>query len=175
MGIDFKVPDLGENVQSGDIVNVLVKEGDEISADQGVMEIETGKAVVELPCPFSGRVTKVHVHKGSKVKVGDPLITVEGNNAAAPGQNEIKPTAHTNRRPSQQSRSWPSRRRRANVGSGRQSRRSQGETTGPPRKAKKPAAETAAGLKKPAARQDSTRRSRHAPPGARAGCRSIRR
>ncbi len=86
MGIDFKVPDLGENVESGDIVNVLVKEGDEISADQGVMEIETGKAVVELPCPFPGRVTKVHVHKGSKVKVGDPLITVEGNNAAAPGK-----------------------------------------------------------------------------------------
>jgi pyruvate/2-oxoglutarate dehydrogenase complex dihydrolipoamide acyltransferase (E2) component len=86
MGIDFKVPDLGENVESGDIVNVLVKEGDEISADQGVMEIETGKAVVELPCPFPGRVTKVHVHKGSKVKVGDPLITVEGNNAAAAGK-----------------------------------------------------------------------------------------
>ena len=52
MAIDFKVPDLGENVESGDIVNVMVKEGDEIQADQGVMEIETGKAVVELPCPF---------------------------------------------------------------------------------------------------------------------------
>ena len=48
MAIDFKVPDLGENVESGDIVNVMVKEGDEISADQSVMEIETGKAVVEL-------------------------------------------------------------------------------------------------------------------------------
>ena len=47
MGIDFKVPDLGENVESGDIVNVLVKEGDEIAADQGVMEIETGKASKE--------------------------------------------------------------------------------------------------------------------------------
>src|SRR5438046_1909308 len=83
MAIDFKVPDLGENVESGDIVNVLVKEGDEIQAEQSVMEIETGKAVVELPCPFPGRITKVHVHKGSKVKVGDSLLTVEGGAAAA--------------------------------------------------------------------------------------------
>ena len=79
MAIDFKVPDLGENVESGDIVNVMVKEGDEIQADQGVMEIETGKAVVELPCPFPGKITKIHVHKGSKVKVGDSLLTLEGD------------------------------------------------------------------------------------------------
>src|SRR5438046_6606677 len=83
MAIDFKVPDLGENVESGDIVNVLVHEGDEIQAEQSVMEIETGKAVVELPCPFSGRITKVHVQKGSKVKVGDPLLTLEGAAGAA--------------------------------------------------------------------------------------------
>jgi pyruvate dehydrogenase E2 component (dihydrolipoamide acetyltransferase) len=83
MPTDFKVPDLGENVDSGDIVNVMVKEGEEIQADQNVMEIETGKAVVELPCPYAGRVTKVHVQKGSKVKVGDPLLTVEGRPSAA--------------------------------------------------------------------------------------------
>jgi len=83
MAIDFKVPDLGENVESGDIVNVMVKEGDEVQAEQSVMEIETGKAVVELPCPYAGRITKVHVSKGSKVKVGDSLLTVEGAGAAA--------------------------------------------------------------------------------------------
>ena len=84
MAIDFKVPDLGENVESGDIVNVLVKEGDEVQVDQSVLEIETGKAVVELPCPYAGRVTKIHVQKGSKVKVGDALLTLEGDNAKAP-------------------------------------------------------------------------------------------
>ena len=84
MATDFKVPDLGENVDSGDIVNVMVKEGDEIQADQSVMEIETGKAVVELPCPYPGRITKIHVQKGAKVKVGDPLLTVEGTNSTAP-------------------------------------------------------------------------------------------
>src|ERR1700753_1047944 len=91
MANDFKVPDLGENVESGDIVSVLVKEGDEIAADQSVMEIETGKAVVELPCPYPGRITKVHVQKGSKVKVGDPLLTVEG--AAPAGKAPAKPAA----------------------------------------------------------------------------------
>ena len=66
MATDFKVPDLGENVEEGDIVKVMVNEGDEIAADQNVMEIETGKAVVELPCPIAGKVTKVHVQKGPR-------------------------------------------------------------------------------------------------------------
>jgi len=86
MANDFKVPNLGENVEEGDIVKVMVSEGDEIAADQNVMEIETGKAVVELPCPFGGKVVKVHVQEGSKVKVGDPLLTVEG----ADGKTEKK-------------------------------------------------------------------------------------
>lgn len=83
MAIDFKLPDLGENIESGDIVNVLVKEGDQIQADQSVLEIETGKAVVDLPCPYAGKITKVHVKKGSKVKVGDSLLSIEGKAAEA--------------------------------------------------------------------------------------------
>ena len=71
MPVDFKVPDLGENIESGDIVNVLVKEGDQVAAEQPVFEVETGKAVVELPTPHAGKITKIHVEKGSKVKVGD--------------------------------------------------------------------------------------------------------
>jgi pyruvate/2-oxoglutarate dehydrogenase complex dihydrolipoamide acyltransferase (E2) component len=83
MAIDFRLPDLGENIESGDIVNVLVNEGDQIAAEQGVLEVETGKAVIELPCPHAGRVTKIHVKKGSKVKPGDALLTLEGSNGAA--------------------------------------------------------------------------------------------
>src|SRR5438093_1356210 len=77
MAFDFKLPDLGENVESGDIVNVLVKEGDEIQPEQNVFEVETGKAVVELPCPQGGKISKIHVQKGSKVKVGDSLLSLE--------------------------------------------------------------------------------------------------
>ncbi|MEX0679370.1 MAG: 2-oxo acid dehydrogenase subunit E2 [Pirellulales bacterium] len=88
MATDFKVPDLGENVDEGDIVKVMVKVGDEVAADQSVMEIETGKAVVELPCPFAGRITKVHVQEGAKVKVGDRLLTLEGVDGAARSKAE---------------------------------------------------------------------------------------
>src|SRR3982074_3532779 len=90
MAIDFKLPDLGENVDSGDVVNVLVKEGQEIQADQSVMEIETGKAVVELPCPYAGRITKIHVKKGAKVKVGQPLLSLEGDGKQAKAKEPAK-------------------------------------------------------------------------------------
>lgn len=90
MANDFTVPNLGENVEEGDIVKVMVSEGEEITADQNVMEIETGKAVVELPCPFAGKVTKVHVAEGSKVKVGDKLLTIESSDGKSPAEPVTK-------------------------------------------------------------------------------------
>ncbi|HEX4145632.1 MAG TPA: 2-oxo acid dehydrogenase subunit E2 [Pirellulales bacterium] len=90
MPVDFKVPDLGENIESGDIVSVLVKEGDQVAAQQAVFEVETGKAVVELPTPHAGKITKIHVEKGSKVKVGDSLLTIE---TGAPAAAAPKPAA----------------------------------------------------------------------------------
>lgn len=77
MAIEFKVPELGENIRSGDVVNVLVREGQVIEANQGVFELETEKAVIELPCPHKGKVTKIHVKKGDRVKVGQMLLTLE--------------------------------------------------------------------------------------------------
>ena len=70
MAIDFKLPELGENIHSGDVVSVLVSVGDEIQNDQPVVERETDKAVVEVPCPHSGRVTAIHVKKGDTVQIG---------------------------------------------------------------------------------------------------------
>jgi pyruvate dehydrogenase E2 component (dihydrolipoamide acetyltransferase) len=83
MPIDFKLPELGENITSGDIVNVLVHEGDIIVANDGVVELETDKAVVEIPCPHAGKISKIHVKKGSTVKVGQVLVTVEAEAEAA--------------------------------------------------------------------------------------------
>ena len=77
MTIEFKLPELGENIESGDVVNVLVHEGDLIHGNQGVLELETDKAVVELPCPHAGKVVKVHVTKGETVKVGQTLLSIE--------------------------------------------------------------------------------------------------
>ncbi|MCE5266822.1 MAG: 2-oxo acid dehydrogenase subunit E2 [Planctomycetaceae bacterium] len=77
MTIDLRLPELGENVQSGDVVGVLVHEGDTIAANDGVIEVETEKAVVEVPCPFAGTVAKIHVRKGQTIKVGETLLTIE--------------------------------------------------------------------------------------------------
>ncbi len=76
MNYEFKLPDLGENIDSGDIVSVMVAEGDEIQANQPVVEIETDKAVVEVPCPKGGRVSTIHVAQGDTIQIGSPVLTL---------------------------------------------------------------------------------------------------
>jgi len=75
--VDFKVPPLGEGVSSADVAEVLISVGDVIQADQAVMELETEKAVVELPCPYPGKIKKIHVASGGTVRVGDTVLTIE--------------------------------------------------------------------------------------------------
>jgi len=77
MIVDFKLPHLGENITSADIIKVLVKEGDKVEVDQIIVEIETDKATIEVPSEVSGIIKKVHVKEGTKAKVGEPLISVE--------------------------------------------------------------------------------------------------
>lgn len=88
MTIEFKLPDLGENIEAADIVNVLVAEGHVIQEGQNVLELETDKAVIELPSPQGGRVVKVHVQAGDHVPVGATLLTIErtGEAKEAPAQ-----------------------------------------------------------------------------------------
>ena len=57
---DFKLPDLGEGLTEGEVVRWLVKEGDTVTLNQPVVEVETAKAVVEIPAPYAGKVTKLH-------------------------------------------------------------------------------------------------------------------
>jgi pyruvate dehydrogenase E2 component (dihydrolipoamide acetyltransferase) len=82
MAIEFRLPDLGEDTEGGDIVNVLVAEGDTIESEQHVLEIETDKAVVELPCPHAGRIAKLHVKEGDHVKVGELVLTIDTDGQA---------------------------------------------------------------------------------------------
>ena len=83
MAIEFKLPELGENVTSGDVTRVLVKVGDTVKVDQSVLEMETGKATVEIPSTVAGVVTQIHVKEGSKAKVGQVILSLDGA-AAAP-------------------------------------------------------------------------------------------
>ncbi len=85
MATEFKLPELGENIESGDLVRLLVKAGGSISEGQPVMELETDKAVVEVPSTVSGTVGEVRVKEGDKLRVGQVIFTVEnGSGAKAP-------------------------------------------------------------------------------------------
>jgi pyruvate dehydrogenase E2 component (dihydrolipoamide acetyltransferase) len=82
MSIEFQLPAVGENIEKADIGGIKVAVGDVIAADQVVMEIETDKAVFELPCPHAGRIEKIHVQSGQSVPVGALLLTIEQANGA---------------------------------------------------------------------------------------------
>jgi len=75
--VEFKVPDLGENIDAADIIGVLVNPGDTIVKDQGVIEIETDKATIEVPSSVEGKVIEVLVKEGDKAKPGDVILKVE--------------------------------------------------------------------------------------------------
>lgn len=75
---DFLLPDLGEGLTEATIVDWLVKEGDTVTIDQPVVEVETAKAVVEVPTPYAGVVTKLHAEAGQVLIVGTPLLTIGG-------------------------------------------------------------------------------------------------
>lgn len=87
---EFILPDLGEGVHEGVIVNVLVKEGDMIEAYKPMLEVETDKAAVEIPSPKAGRVAKVNVKAGQTVKVGQVMLAIDESavsGTAAPAAN----------------------------------------------------------------------------------------
>jgi pyruvate dehydrogenase E2 component (dihydrolipoamide acetyltransferase) len=77
MSIEFKLPELGHDLETGDVVSVLVREGDVIAENDSVVEVETEKAVVEINCPHAGKIVKVHMTKGQTVRVGQPVVSIE--------------------------------------------------------------------------------------------------
>jgi pyruvate dehydrogenase E2 component (dihydrolipoamide acetyltransferase) len=86
---EFKVPELGENVDAADVGRVLVNVGDTIKRDQPVLELETDKATIEVPSSVEGVVKEIKVKKGDKIAVGAVVLTVEdgaGSGAAAPAE-----------------------------------------------------------------------------------------
>jgi pyruvate dehydrogenase E2 component (dihydrolipoamide acetyltransferase) len=80
---EFKLPELGENITQGDLVRLMISPGARVSEGQPVMELETDKAVIEVPSSVSGVVKEVRVKEGEKLKVGQTIFTLEGG-AAAP-------------------------------------------------------------------------------------------
>ncbi|MFE3249431.1 dihydrolipoamide acetyltransferase family protein [Streptomyces sp. NPDC059209] len=85
--LEFKLPDLGEGLTEAEIVRWLVAVGDVVAIDQPVVEVETAKAMVEVPCPYGGVVTARYGEEGTELPVGAPLLTV------AVGASESAPAA----------------------------------------------------------------------------------
>ena len=81
----FNLPDLGEGLHEAEIISWHVEVGDKVVADQPLVSVETDKAVVEVPVPYSGRVAKLFAEAGAAVKVGAPLATFDGTEAADGG------------------------------------------------------------------------------------------
>ena len=81
---EFRLPDLGEGVTEGEVVEWRVREGDTVQRDQVLGVVGTDKATVEIPSPFAGRVEAILVPEGARIRVGDPLLRVEGPNGPAP-------------------------------------------------------------------------------------------
>jgi pyruvate dehydrogenase E2 component (dihydrolipoamide acetyltransferase) len=76
------LPSLGENIESGDILSILVSEGDTVSVEQDLLEIETDKATVPVPSPSAGKITKILVKEGDTVAVGAAIFEIEAGEAA---------------------------------------------------------------------------------------------
>ncbi len=81
--IEFKLPALGENIEQGDLVRLMIAPGAPVSEGQAVMELETDKAVVEVPSSVSGTVKEILVKEGQKIKVGQVVFTADSNGAVA--------------------------------------------------------------------------------------------
>lgn len=101
MATDFRFPDLGEGVTEGEVKKWLVREGDAVKLDQSIAEVETDKAVVEIPSPLAGKILKLYRQEGEVVKVGEVLATIgaEGEKMVVGTSAMTEPT-ETAKRPS---------------------------------------------------------------------------
>jgi pyruvate dehydrogenase E2 component (dihydrolipoamide acetyltransferase) len=87
MSTQIKLPNLGENIESGDVLSILVSEGDTVKANQDLLEVETDKATMPIPAPQAGKIVKILVSEGDTVAVGAPIMEME---ASAAGENGAK-------------------------------------------------------------------------------------
>ena len=86
------LPDLGEDIEEADVLQIYVSVGDEIVLEQSIVEIETEKATLDLPSPVAGTVTEIHVRAGDTIRPGDPVVSVDsGTSPPAPRPMQATP------------------------------------------------------------------------------------
>ena len=90
MTTEFNLPELGEDIDAGDVVALLVSVGDTIEVDQPVLEIETDKAAIEIPSSISGVITAIHVEEGGIIEIGKPILTVDTEGGSGETAEPVK-------------------------------------------------------------------------------------
>jgi pyruvate dehydrogenase E2 component (dihydrolipoamide acetyltransferase) len=88
MSTEFLLPDLGEGIHEAEVLGILIKEGEAVKEDQGIFEVETDKAVVEIPSPVTGVIEKIHVKVGQTVKVGMVMVTFGEAKGSQPAKDK---------------------------------------------------------------------------------------
>src|SRR3989304_6015174 len=91
MANQIKLPNLGESIESGDVLSILVSEGDTVKKNQDLIEVETDKATMPVPSPSAGKITKILVSEGATVKVGAALMEIDPGGGAE--KADAKPAA----------------------------------------------------------------------------------
>jgi pyruvate dehydrogenase E2 component (dihydrolipoamide acetyltransferase) len=91
---EFRLPELGENIDQGDLVRLMISPGTKVSEGQPVMELETDKAVVEVPSSVTGTVKEIRVKEGTKIRVGQLIFTLEGGATARLEKPQHAPVEH---------------------------------------------------------------------------------
>jgi pyruvate dehydrogenase E2 component (dihydrolipoamide acetyltransferase) len=90
---DFTLPELGEQIEAGDVLRVLVKAGDTLTKEQPVLELETDKATIEVPSSVVGTVKEIKVKAGDKVKVGQAILSYDAGDGAVAGAKSAEAAA----------------------------------------------------------------------------------
>lgn len=85
MSNQITLPNLGENIESGDVLSILVSEGDTVKENQDLLEVETDKATMPVPSPSAGKIIKILISEGDTVRVGAPLMEIEAGGASGNG------------------------------------------------------------------------------------------
>src|SRR6516162_10083541 len=87
MASEIKLPELGENLESGEVLDIKVAPGDTVREGQTLLEVEAEKSTVEVPAPYAGRIVKLLVKKGDEVRVNQPICQIEAGSTQKNGES----------------------------------------------------------------------------------------
>ena len=144
MSTQITLPSLGENIESGDVLSILVSEGDVVTKDQDLLELETDKATMPVPSPQAGKIVKVLVSEGDTVPVGGAIFEIEADGGSSNGAAAKKEPAKAPEKKEEKPKAAPKKENIVEEEQLDEAIADEQEEPEPPKPAKKPAAKPAA-------------------------------